>query len=72
MIWKGIKGIISTKPENVYAISYLKDKNGSKLSYPVKVTTEFNTNILLTLLIVSQSLSQEPLNPHLNIYPIPI
>ena len=63
MIWKGIKVIISIKTGNIEAILYLKDKNGSKLSDPVKIATEFSTNILLILLLVSQSKSQELKSP---------
>ena len=42
LLWKGIKGIISIKPGNNETISYVKGKNGSKLSDPVKIATEFN------------------------------
>ena len=42
MLCYGIKGIINIKPGNIEAISYFISRNGSKLSDPVKIATEFN------------------------------
>ena len=71
MSWKGIKGIISIRPGNTENISYLKDKDGSKKSDPVKIATEFNNYFTNVASSITKKI-QELHNPHWTIYQIPI
>lgn len=42
LLWKGIKGIISLKPNNTDTISHLVDDNGLKISDSIHIANEFN------------------------------
>ena len=42
MLWKGIKDIISLKPNKSDTFSHLVDDNGSQISDPVHIANEFN------------------------------
>ena len=66
------KGIISIRPRRIETISYLKDKDGIKISDPVKIATEFNnyfTNVASSIKKKIPRTSKPPLdylsNPNL-------
>ncbi len=42
MLWKGIKDVISLKPNRTDTFSHLVDDNGSKMSDSVHIANEFN------------------------------
>ena len=63
MLWKGIACIISLKPGNNETISYLKDKNGSKLADPVKIATEFHEYFTNVANSITKQIPRIPKSP---------
>ena len=43
MLWKGIKGIVTMKPNNLNSISHLTDMSGSHIKDPVKMQISLTT-----------------------------
>ena len=60
---KGIKGIISIKPGNIETIAHVNDKNGSKLSDPVKIASEFNTYFTNVANSIAKQIPRTPTTP---------
>ena len=59
MLWKGIKSIVTMKPNNLGTITHLTDISDSHIKDPVKIADQFNYFFYLVLQIISQRITQE-------------
>ena len=67
LLWKGIKDIISLKPNNTDTFSHLVDDNGLKISNSVHIANEFNEYFTKVAEGITKK-SQEPKNLLYHIY----
>ena len=63
MLWKGIKNIVSLKPNNLDTILHLTDENGSKIKDPVNIAIQFNRYFTSVANNITQKIPRIPRSP---------
>ena len=63
LLWKGIKSIIDLSASSANIISFLKDKNGTKITDPTQMTNNFNDYFVNVANEITSKIPRNPKSP---------